>query len=270
MQRVIGLEHQVDSKVLLELFKNRIGSVQSSVDDGVDANDHVLTFVEVAHLHQLPPDLERNGGIRLDPAAAAAIRASLRQRTLQALAHPLARHLDQPELGDLQDLRFRSILLDLFLERFEQAGPVAEVLHVDEVEDDDAPEVAQANLPHDFLGGLQVRPEDRLLEILLSDVLAGVHVDRHQRLGLVDHDVAARAEPDLRLERFGDLRLDAELLEDRLVAPEEAHAGDERRLNVVEELHDPLVLLDRIDPYALELGREDVADRSQDQVEIVV
>ena len=51
--------------------------------------------------------------------------------------------------------------------------------------------------------------------LLLADEAAGVDVDRDQRLGLVDDEVAARLEPDLALERVLDLRLDAESLEER-------------------------------------------------------
>src|SRR5206468_2312871 len=127
--------------------------------------------------------------------AAAAIRAGLRQRALQRLPHALAGHLDQAELRDLQDLRLRSILLDLVLQRLEEPRAIAAVLHVDEVENDDPAEVAEANLANDFFRRLEVGSEDRLLEILLADVFAGVDVDRHQRLGLIDDDVAARLQP---------------------------------------------------------------------------
>src|SRR4028119_2142973 len=112
------------------------------------------------------------GGVRRAPPAAAAVRTGLRQRTLQALPHALARHLDQAELRDLQDLGLGTILLDLVLQRLEELLAVRRLFHVDEVEHDDAAEVAQPNLPHDLLGRLHVRAEDGLLEILLADVLA--------------------------------------------------------------------------------------------------
>ena len=50
---------------------------------------------------------------------------------------------------------------------------------------------------------------------LLADVAAGVDVDRDQRLGLVDDQIAARLQPHLAAQRLVDLRLDAVLLEDR-------------------------------------------------------
>ena len=37
--------------------------------------------------------------------------------------------------------------------------------------------------------------------VVLADEAAGVDVDRDQRLGLVDHDVAAGRQPDLRAQR---------------------------------------------------------------------
>src|SRR5258706_9129632 len=99
VQRVIRFEDEMDAEVSLDLLENRIvGVVQGTVDDRVETDDDVLPFVQVAQLHQLAPDLEGDGRIRLDPTTAAAIRTGLRQRALQALAHALARHLDQAEL----------------------------------------------------------------------------------------------------------------------------------------------------------------------------
>src|SRR5437762_3613215 len=107
----------MDADAALDLIENRVAGVERRVNDRVEADDHVLPFVDVAKLHQLAPDLQRDGGVRLDATRAAAIRAGLRQRPLQRLPHALARHLDETELRDLQDLRLRSILLDLVLER---------------------------------------------------------------------------------------------------------------------------------------------------------
>src|ERR1043165_2490327 len=266
-ERLVGLEGEVDAEVALDLLEDRVGSrVQRAVDDRVDAHDDVLPFVHVAELHQLAPDLQRDRRVRLDPPAAAAVRARLRQRPLQRLPHALARHLDEAELGDLQDLRLRAVLPDLVLERLEEPRAVARVLHVDEAEDHDPAEVARADLADDLLRRIDVRAEDGLFEVLLPDVLPGIDVDRHQRLGLVDDDVAARLQPYLRAQRLGDLRLDAELVEDRLLAAIEADARDEVRLDLIEELHDALVLIDGVDPHGLELGREGVAEGAQDEV----
>src|SRR5438046_2886441 len=137
----------MDAEVALYFVEDRI---ESAVHGGVDAHDDVLAVVQIAKLHELAPDLQRDRGVRLDPSAPGAVRAGLRQRSFQALPHPLASHLDQPELGDLQDLGLGAVLANLVLQRLEEAGAVVRVLHVDEVENDDPAQVAQANLPYDL------------------------------------------------------------------------------------------------------------------------
>ena len=101
---------------------------------------------------------------------------------------------------------------------------MALVLHVDEVVDDDSAEVAQPKVPRDFVHGLHVRPERRLLEVFLVPVLARVDVDRDERLGLVDDDRAAALQVDLPLEDALDLVLDLARVEQRPAVGVELHA----------------------------------------------
>ena len=70
------------------------------------------------------------------------------------------------------------------------------IAHVDEVENDDAAEVAQTQLTRDGVRGFQVGLENGVVEIAAADVAAGVDVDGGHRLGLVDDQVAARLEVD--------------------------------------------------------------------------
>jgi len=65
------------------------------------------------------------------------------------------------------------------------------LVHIDEVDDDQARQVAQAQLPCDFLGGFEIGLERGILDVMLTGRAAGIDVDRNQRFGLVDHDVAA-------------------------------------------------------------------------------
>ena len=81
-------------------------------------------------------------------------------------------------------------------------------LHVDEVDDDQAGEVAQAQLARHLVGGLQVGAQRRLLDAALARRAAGVDVDRDQRLGLVDHQIAAGAQLHGRRQHRVELRLD--------------------------------------------------------------
>ena len=88
-------------------------------------------------------------------------------------------------------------------------------LHVDEVDDDDAADVAQPELLGDLDRGLEVVAEDRLLEARRADVLAGVDVDHRERLGVLDDERAARRQPHLAIERLVQLLVHVVALEER-------------------------------------------------------
>src|SRR6185369_240354 len=149
--------------------------------------------------------------------AAGAVRARICQRSFETLLHALPCDDNQSEIRHLERLRRRSILPQLLLNGLEDLLTILLVLHVDCVDDDDAAEIAQASLTHDFLHGFEVGLENSVFEAarsLLSDVAAGVHVDGHERLGLVDDDRAAGLQPHLAAQRLVDLSLNAILLED--------------------------------------------------------
>ena len=143
------------------------------------------------------------------------------------------------------------------------------LLHVDEIDDDDPTDVAQAQLIDDHLGGLEVGLQDRFLLSLLADEAPGVHVDGGQRLGLVEDQVAARLEPHAALERLVDLGLDAEVIEDRARFPRTGRRF-EPRLSVSTKSRCAVVSLRRIDPRRGHVGGEEIADGAQDDVEVLV
>src|SRR5688572_33032768 len=103
-----------------------------------------------------------------------------------ALPHALARHLDQSEIADAERFRARAVAAQMRAQLLQHLVAVGARLHVDEVADDDATDVAQPDLPSYFARGLGIRLEDRLLGILLPRVAPRVDVDRHQGFGLLD------------------------------------------------------------------------------------
>jgi hypothetical protein len=74
-------------------------------------------------------------------------------------------------------MRARSFF-SAFLQLALDSPVVAVLLHVDEVDHDQAGEVAQAQLAGDLLGGLEVGLERSLLDIEFAGRLARVDVDR--------------------------------------------------------------------------------------------
>ena len=118
----------------------------------------------------------------------------------------LAGHFHQAELRDGQDVGLGLVAAQAFFDALIDLLLVAALLHVDEVEHDEAAHVAQADLAADFLGGFEVDLEDGGFLVLAAFVAAGVDVDGDEGLGFVDDDVAAALEVDLAREgvlRFG-------------------------------------------------------------------
>ena len=91
-------------------------------------------------------------------------------------------------------------------------------LHVDEVDDDDATEIAQPQLTGDGGRGLDVGVEDGLFQIAMTDegpVLMSMVVIA---FGLIDDEVAAGFQLDLAFQGPLDLVLDIVEIEDRRIA----------------------------------------------------
>ena len=127
------------------------------------------------------------------------MRAGLGRGFEHAGAQPLAAHLHQPEAGDAADLDAGAVVLQRLLHRLLDLADMAVLLHVDEVDDDQAGHVAQAQLARDLVRRLEVGGEGGLLDIVLARRAARVDVDRDQGLGRVDDQIAARLQLDDRL-----------------------------------------------------------------------
>src|SRR5260370_1110530 len=158
------------------------------------------------------------------------------------------------------------------LQRGQELFAVAALFHVNEVDDDNAAEVAQANLADDLLDRFEIGFDDGVLEArgALANEFAGVDVDGHERFGVVDDDVAAGFEPNLGAQSFVELVLDAELFEDRRFLGVELDLVDELGLEAADELDDFAVLLFIVDPNAGEIVADVIAENALDKVEVAV
>ncbi len=202
-----------------------------------------------------------------DDAASVAVLALLREDLDEARADPLAGHLDQAERGDLGDLVLRAVTAEALEQAAHDEVTVGLEDHVDEVDDDDAADVAQPQLTHDLLGRLDVVLRHRLLEVAPgADELAGVDVDDGHRLGAVDDERAAGGQPHLAIHRLGDLLVDAVAGEDVLLAGPALEAVGEVGRDVVDVALDlaPRVLAG--DDHLREVLVEDVADDADGHV----
>src|SRR5947209_8439207 len=223
------------------------------------------------HLAHFDVDFVTHRSDGLDHAGAGADGARLSQRALQRLLYTLAGDGHQSEIVELKNLGGRAVGLERFFQRLHDFLAVLALIHIDEVDHDDAAQVAQPYLAHDFFDGINVGLHDGVFKARrLAHVLAGIDIDGHQRLGLVDHDIAAALQPYFRFESFVDLVRDAELFEQRSLFGVELHAPDQRRLEAAHEAEDALIFLLGIHPDGGEAHRYLVAQDAFYQVQVVV
>ena len=190
--------------------------VHEVVGDAHGALDqHLARPLARALFLDLTQDLQRKAVIRPDEACAVAMRAGLGRRLEHAGAQPLTAHLQQAEARNAAHLDARAVGLELVLQLLLDGGIVAALVHVDEVDDDQSGQVAQAQLPCDLFGGLEVGLERGLLDRAFLGRPPRVHVDRNQRLGHADHYVSAGFQLNRRVEHARQIAFHLEAREER-------------------------------------------------------
>src|SRR5215472_16409028 len=97
--------------------------------------------------HNLAKNIVAHGLRSTDEAAPLAAWTGFAQQVFQALAGALAGHLHEAERRETDDVRLGTVAGECALECGEHRAPVWLITHVDEVDDDDAAEVAQPQLP---------------------------------------------------------------------------------------------------------------------------
>src|SRR5581483_3185549 len=223
-----------------------------------------------------PLGLDDRRRLRDDDPVATAGRTLLGENLARAVGHVLAGHLDEPEGRDLDDVRLRPVALELLLERLLDGLAVLRIRHVDEVDDDDSADVAQAELANDLPHGLEVVLRDRVLEALgrrlrpRADEAAGVDVDDGERLGVVEDEVPAGRQVDAARERRADLGVDAVGLEERLLLAVALDALGHVRRGLLQVAVDALQRAIVVDDRALEIAREEITHDPQRQLGLLV
>jgi hypothetical protein len=126
-------------------------------------------------------------------------------------------------------------------------------------------------MPHDFLDRIRIDLDDGVFETIgFAYIFAGVDIDRHQRLGLVDHDVSARLQPHFRPQGLLDFGRNTELVEDWIGPCVQLHAPHQRRLEPFHETENAREQLFVIHPNGFERSRELISKNPLDQIEIVM
>ena len=119
-------------------------------------------------------------------------------------------------MRDAADLDAGAVVLEALFEPALDRTVVAVLVHVDEIDDDQAGKVAQPQLAGDFVRRLKIGLERGVLDVMLAGGAAGIDVDGDQRLGLIEHDVAAGAQLHRGREHAVELALDPVTRQQRL------------------------------------------------------
>ena len=139
-------------------------------------------FVDQAH------DAQGEGFNAPDGALAFATRANLAAGFSEGGAQALTGHLKQAKSRNLPDLNPRPVNFQGLTDLLFNFPLVPGGSHVDEIDDNQAAHVTQAQLAGDFLGRFQVGLEGGFLDVMALGGTGGVDVDGNQRFGWIDNN----------------------------------------------------------------------------------
>ena len=150
-----------------------------------------------------------------DHAGTGAARAGHVAAFAQGGAQALAGKLKQAEAGEFAHLHAGAVFPQRVAQGVFHIALVLGVFHVDEVDHDQAAQVAQAHLAGHFFGGFHIGLEGGFFDVGTAGGAGGVHVYGNQGFGVVDHDGAAGGQAHGAREGAFDLVLDLEAGEER-------------------------------------------------------
>ena len=119
------------------------------------------------------------------------MRTDIADRFIKADPQPLARHLQKSEMADRSDLDPRPVVPHRIFHAAFDGIAVLVLFHIDEIDNDQAGQVAKAQLASQLVSCLKIGLERRFLNIPLTRRAARVDVDSDKRFGLVDHQIPA-------------------------------------------------------------------------------
>src|SRR5262249_39128539 len=189
---VIGHDRYGDLEAVLQVIKMGAFVIEHIERDlGAGTADDIVRSAALERFLDHAQELQGHRRYGTYMAGTAAMRTFVGRAFQHAGADTLARHFQKAEVRDTADLDAGAIVLQAILKPPLDRPVVALFIHIDEIDDDQPSEVAQTQLAGDLLGGFEVGLERRILDVVLPGCAPRIDVDRHQRLGLIEHDVAA-------------------------------------------------------------------------------
>ena len=271
VQRLVGHQQHIDA--LLELDLGDLGALFVEQETG-HFNRHLHQHGGRAVFQRLflndAQDLQRRGLGVADVARATAARAGDGRALVQRGLEALTAHLQQAKLADRAELHAGAVLAQRIAQAVFHVAAVLRLVHVDEVDHDQATQVAQAGLAGHFVGGFQVGAGGGVFNVTALDGAGRVHVNSHQRFGLVDHDGTTAGQLHGAAVGGFDLVLDLETREQRCVVAVALHAVAVFGHHVAHELVRLLEDVVGVDQDLADVAVEVVADRADHEARFLV
>ncbi|KDD11858.1 hypothetical protein L522_3744 [Bordetella bronchiseptica MBORD707] len=271
LQVLVGNQHQVDLQAGFHLGDVGALFVQQ---EGGHVDRHLGVHRRGVFLHgfflQQAQHVQGAGLGVADHAGAVAARAGDVRAFVERRTQPLARQLHQAEARDLAHLDAGAVEMQGIAQALFDGALVLAVLHVDEVDHDQAAKVAQAQLAGHFLGGFQVRAQRGFLDVRTARGAGRVHVHGNQGFSVVDDHRAARGQLYGARVRGFDLVFDLEAREQRDVVAVAFDALDVVRHDHAHEGGGLVGDFVGVDQDFADLGRKIVADRPDDEAGLEV
>ena len=237
--------------------------------EGGDIDWHLNMHGAGVFLHRFlfedAQDMQRGRFGRTDVAGAGTARAGNVAGFGKGRTQALARQFHQAEAADLAHLDAGAVETQGVAQAVLDFALGLAVFHVDEVDDDQATQVAQTQLAGQFIGGFEVGLERRFLDVGTFGGTTGVDVDSDQGFGVIDDDGATGRQVDLANEGGFDLMFDLEAGEQRHVVAVAFDAIDVVRHDGA---HEGLSLLEHVvgvDQDLTDVRLEIVANGADDQ-----
>ena len=217
-----------------------------------------------------PQNLQRRAFGVAHMAGAAAARAGNGCAFRQSRAQTLAAHFHQTKFADGAELHTGAVLAQRVAQAVFHFAAVFRFVHVDEVDDDQAAQVAQTHLAGHFVGGFQVGAGGGFFDVAAFDGACRVHIHRHQRFGVVDHNRTARGQGHGAGVSGFDLVFDLEAAEQRRVVAVAFDAGGMLGHDMRHELLRLVVDVVGVDQDVADVIVEVIADGANHQTRFLV
>ena len=231
---------------------------------------HLFAAATHAFFLKLAQNRQRHRIIRPQQAGAVAMRTRLRRRLEHAGPQALARHFQQAKAADPAHLNAGTVGFQLVFEPLFNAGVILAFIHVNVIDDDQPGQIAQAQLAGNLVAGLKVGFQRGLFNRPFFGRPTRVHVDRHQRLGHADNDIATRRQLHRRVEHARQIPLDLKPGEQRHLFGVQFHVFGMGRHDHFHEIFGNAIPRLAFDQHFVDILGIQIADRAFDQIALFI